>query len=592
MSEKTEKVNQKFVIAFLGLMAALMVLSVRLDTLTTDEGLYIPTGYHYLTTGNARIGFEHPPLMREIAALPLLFLNLRPTAQYINSNNRDLNSVVWEFGDYFIHNQAVSPEMILLLTRIPMVLFTVLFLYLVFTFSYRELGFNTAILSLLFTALSPYVLAHGRLVTLDVPTASAALTSIYSFVMLLKQPSKKTLLIAGLALGISQLIKFSMLALVPFLALVTFLHFLIYKQKLKHYVTSLLGTCILAFLVVYVYYSFHLFDYSSVQHSQDIAHVLSTTRGDVYKKWDWLSSIAHVAVLRPFAHYLFGVIWQFHRDGAFGYFMGEGSNTAWFLFYPVGFFVKQSIGLHVLLGISLFWFFKLFKSKKKQLGFWLKNSNFFILTALAWIFYYLCILIFANSGNTGSRYLLPILPFTFILISFSVLQWIKTPSRFQYKSHLLTACVLVYAISSLISFPSFLTYFNEFIGPIKGSKILVDTDVDWGQDTRRLALWLEKNAIPQIRVPTRCLFRLKDSNAQGVAAVYSNAYSYYLKNKMISLEPGVPARGWIAIPARLLRWGQAHPAKKAGWFSLSYRWLEAYQPVTVIGNSIYIYNIP
>ena len=86
MSETIERVMHKCVMPFLGLITALMILSVRLDTLTTDEGLYIPTGYHYLTTGNARIGFEHPPLMREIAALPLLFLNLRPTSQYINSS--------------------------------------------------------------------------------------------------------------------------------------------------------------------------------------------------------------------------------------------------------------------------------------------------------------------------------------------------------------------------------------------------------------------------------------------------------------------------------------------------------------------------
>ena len=108
----------------------------------------------------------------------------------------------------------------------------------------------------------------------------------------------------------------------------------------------------------------------------------------------------------------------------------------------------------------------------------------------------------------------------------------------------------------------------------------------------RLALWLDKNAIPQIQVATRLLFQLKESHALGVSGVYSNAYPYYLKHKMMPLEPGVPARGWIAIPARLLRWGQAQPAQRAGWFSLSYRWLEVYRPVTVIGNSIYIYNIP
>jgi len=60
------------------LMGVVMAFSVRDDTLTTDEGLYIPTGYMYVTERNARIGFEHLPLIRVLAVLPLLVLNLRP----------------------------------------------------------------------------------------------------------------------------------------------------------------------------------------------------------------------------------------------------------------------------------------------------------------------------------------------------------------------------------------------------------------------------------------------------------------------------------------------------------------------------------
>ena len=44
-----------------------MATSVHDDSLTTDETLYVPTGYMYLTEQRSRIGFEHPPLIREIA---------------------------------------------------------------------------------------------------------------------------------------------------------------------------------------------------------------------------------------------------------------------------------------------------------------------------------------------------------------------------------------------------------------------------------------------------------------------------------------------------------------------------------------------
>ena len=76
------------VLGLLLVMGIVMALSVRDDTLTTDEGLYIPTGYMYVTEHNARFGFEHPPLIRDLAVLPLLSLNLRPAASFFKTDAR------------------------------------------------------------------------------------------------------------------------------------------------------------------------------------------------------------------------------------------------------------------------------------------------------------------------------------------------------------------------------------------------------------------------------------------------------------------------------------------------------------------------
>src|SRR5207249_12160629 len=103
-------------------MGIVMALSVRDDTLTTDEGLYIPTGYMYLTERNARIGFEHPPLIRDLAVLPLLFLNLRPARTFFKTDIRGrLSEAAWNLGDAFIYEQPETPDRILFLARLPMV---------------------------------------------------------------------------------------------------------------------------------------------------------------------------------------------------------------------------------------------------------------------------------------------------------------------------------------------------------------------------------------------------------------------------------------------------------------------------------------
>ena len=45
------------------------------DRVTTDEPTHLFAGYTYLTTRDFRLNPEHPPLLKELAALPLLLMN-------------------------------------------------------------------------------------------------------------------------------------------------------------------------------------------------------------------------------------------------------------------------------------------------------------------------------------------------------------------------------------------------------------------------------------------------------------------------------------------------------------------------------------
>ena len=54
-----------FIIAFL---------SIRDDSLTSDELVHLPAGYSYLAQKDMRLNPEHPPLVKDLAAIPLLFI--------------------------------------------------------------------------------------------------------------------------------------------------------------------------------------------------------------------------------------------------------------------------------------------------------------------------------------------------------------------------------------------------------------------------------------------------------------------------------------------------------------------------------------
>ena len=64
------------VIALLGLMFWLAFFSAQQDAMTHDEVAHIAAGYSYLDRQDYRLNPMHPPLVKDLAALPLQFLDL------------------------------------------------------------------------------------------------------------------------------------------------------------------------------------------------------------------------------------------------------------------------------------------------------------------------------------------------------------------------------------------------------------------------------------------------------------------------------------------------------------------------------------
>src|SRR5438876_3645896 len=589
------------VLGLLLVMGIVMALSVRDDTLTTDEGLYIPTGYMYVTERNARIGFEHPPLIRDLAVLPLLFLNLRPARTFFKTDVRGrLSQAAWDLGDAFIYEQPETPDRILFLARLPMIGLALLLGFLIYRWTQGLWGSPAGLIALALYVSSPFALGHGRLVTMDVPSALGAWAAIFCFVRFLENPSRGNVVLFGAVFAGAQLVKFALLSMLPFLAgllvLWTLLHrgaegrWLAGAVRLALEFAAALGVSV---LVISLVYAFHIWNYPADQHVQDIIDVLSAQRTTVYSRFAWLPALARWTVFRPLAHYLFGVVWQGYRYGAFGYFMGEGSQGGWLLFYPFGYFVKHPIAFHLLTLLALWQVAReLAAGRVPQRALAFARAHFFSVAGALWIAYYGYILVFVNTGNTGARYLLPTLPFLIMLVAAALSRWVAADSPARIRRDVVAALLLWNAASVASAYPAFLSYFNAAVGGGReGSWYLVDTDCEWGQDAKRLAEWVAAHDIPKIRVAHRLRIWMSHSRAPNEGWVYSRSYAYYLGERYTQLEPGVEEKGWIAVPARLLRWGQARPAARLGWSSDSYAWLAGREPITVIGNSIFVYEI-
>ena len=85
----------------------------------------------------------------------------------------------------------------------------------VFTWCYQLYGRQAALLSLSLYVFDPNFLAHGQLVTADLPAALMITIALYHFWQFLKLGGKERALLSATTLGLSQLAKYSCVYLYP-----------------------------------------------------------------------------------------------------------------------------------------------------------------------------------------------------------------------------------------------------------------------------------------------------------------------------------------------------------------------------------------
>jgi len=100
------------------------------ESATMDELAHIPAGYSYLKFRDNRLNPEHPPLLKDLSAIPLLFLNLKfPTdspywQEGVNSQ--------WDMGRVFLYESGNNADQIIQWARIFPILLTLLTTVLVY----------------------------------------------------------------------------------------------------------------------------------------------------------------------------------------------------------------------------------------------------------------------------------------------------------------------------------------------------------------------------------------------------------------------------------------------------------------------------
>src|SRR4051812_10664406 len=149
------------------------VLALPRLSATSDEAVHLASGYSYWQTRDFRMNTEHPPLAKLIAALPLLVI--RPALN--TSTDVWKNASEYQFGFDFIYRN--NADRLLFWSRSAMVLLAALGIAITFMWARELFGPGAGLLAAGLYAFSPNLLAHGMLVTTDVPEAVFTLLTLY-----------------------------------------------------------------------------------------------------------------------------------------------------------------------------------------------------------------------------------------------------------------------------------------------------------------------------------------------------------------------------------------------------------------------------
>ena len=539
---------------------------------TLDESAHLLSGYAYLKKGMDWLEPSHPPFGRMLATVPLLFLPLNDQLERVHSQEAG-NSNFYSASLIFLFENRISGERLLALSRMMVILLGVILGFYVYRWALLLYGPKGGLLALFLYSLSPNILAHARLVTTDFPATALAFIAMYHFWSFTRQPGLKRAIAAGFFLGLAFATKYNTLfVLFPMAtwalwALVSALRQDPVVGPPRRLVVGLLAMGVLAYITIWGVYGFH---FRSPLYQKQM------TQGAIYS-WEknrpsspLIASVMDVSLKARILpeSYLYGLCRLLARsqEGHSAYLMGRASTTGWWYYFILAFLFKTPVSTLLLLFATLLFFPKIRDATWTSL-------NFLVLPAVVLFFF-----TSRQNINIGLRHVLPAYPFLLVLIA----RVVRYGSKHQKLARWILGLLCIWAVwEAALIYPHYLAYFNGLVGgPSGGRYMLVDSNLDWGQDLKGLKGYMERHGIRKVKL---AYFGLSDPAYYGID--YDLLPSYAIMGQPICKE-GSPAvlelKGTMAVSATLLQ-GLYCPAD-------FYRILRGMEPIANIGYSIYIFQ--
>jgi len=536
------------------------------DSPTMDEQNHIARGLAFLRTGDPRLSLEHPPLINALSALPLLTMpELRLPTDHASWERRE---GWYEFADLFLWQYNHDVGRIVFLARLPVVFLLMGLALTGYRYARALWGAAAGLPALCLLLFEPNLLAHGRYATTDMGGTLFTFLATALLWRLWQEPERwnwRRWAWAALAVGLAVGSKMTALGFVPIWVVLALLPLYPVGGRGRVWpagrrLAQLAAAGLVALVVLWAIYGFQWGNFLFISPA---LQPLNTAAGPMPTFWAGVEQIARLG----------------GAGRAQSFLLGRFSDSGFVAYFPVAFAVKTPLVLLAAIPLAAVWLLGDARTRRRALFLFAPALFYFALTMV-------------SALNIGYRHALPALPHLLVLVA--GLAAPEATGRRLFGSAALGARRLVAATVAVVIgvalwiHPHYLSYFNLAAGgPANGYRVLIDSNVDWGQDLLRLQQWMAETGTASVRLGW---FGTADPGYYGLAYEPLPGIgrdTFFRLWWALPFNPQQPEPGVYAISATSLWETPLRPEEKR-----VYAWFRAREPSARVGYSILIYDVP
>lgn len=551
---------------------------------TFDESNHLAAGLEWWQFGTYTMWTENPPLSRlAIAALPYLHGMRLPAREGWEPKTHDWDRS-WEIGNELLY-AGDGFEANLARARLGTLPFFLLALGCVWLLADGRRRPAAGLTAVALTATLPALIGHGALATTDVTFTATFLLAALALQRWFEAPSRGRAVALGAAVALVLLSKFSVVLFFPVMVAA----FLGARRMAGQGALPLsagrpLGGRVLAkqaalmaattFIVTWAGYRFSFGRVGELTpEAGGWLHILPPPSA----RTGLDALLLRTPLPMPELLHGFRFLLAHDRAGHDAYLLGKTAEHGFLAFYPVALLVKTPLPF-LLLGLGTIVILVLRRLRLSWQG-----------PAIALAAAGILLLSLPSHVNLGIRHVFVVLPLAAVAIGRVTDTAVASLSGRARQAVALVIATLIVAQAGIAvaARRSELGYFNALAAGDPAA-ILLDSDLDWGQD----------------------LFLLRDElRARGVEDLKIGFFGtlHLCRHGLPHLEalrPGVPTTGWIAISENYYRHRSTFKLLKQPCDPKStygdeeqlpprpFAWLQAYRPVAIVGSSVRLYHIP